>query len=655
MSRLLITIPLLCAALLLPAASSALVEGAAAPPSPAEAALALYGVEGLLVEPRHDGSFRDAFPRHELYRVQPPGVHARGAWMAYDPSDGDAYDATGGFNALLADAGLSLADDATALRAAKAYARLADGDLQEDRRLLRAADASRLGVPVADPSLVATALGREARLHAWSPENGVVSSWTVALTASGVSGHEWRVLALARGHHHVELAAPALRAGTRVVGAHDLDGYRREAYQVSPGGVEYRVALSAAEASTPSVQTVVERSNFDGSKWVTNFRAIEGVTTPVDLLDVAKALTEAGVEAYAQQVVRNPHACANLTNPSANWGFESRDPDCTLIIEINDHAICFSCVLPNTLNLNLRIPCMACVGMGDHVYIWVSSHIREDLYTLGLYTDLAGTDVYDLAPVVMGHEFFHTLQFAATNQSPTSAWGSMIEGQARFQQTLTAAATEQQPTSLWYHSANEFYQASPESGFCMESYGLAPFWGYLHAHDGGIGTLQDVLELAPQMAGATCEVRLSAAIDAALANATGPHDTLAQAMVGYALAAYARDLSWGTPTGGAAQDWTLHLDEVTKPAQGLGSVSRAVGSYGFQFVRLPDAGTYAIDCAAGSGWTFRLVTRSAAGVINEQAVACGTPVTVNGASHAEVVFNAVRTATNTGTYTLTVT
>ena len=402
---------------------------------------------------------------------------------------------------------------------------------------------------------------------------------------------------------------------------------------------------------------LAERTNFDGSKWVVYGFSYLGVPLP-DARGLAVSLAEAGVHAYDQQVLRNP-VCGSHDNPAPNWGFESKDPDCVLEVYLLTHPLHVS-----TTRGHDYLTCLAaCIHHGADVKVMVQPWAKELFLASANNVDPFVNDQDGFARALMGHENFHNLQYQLSAWDPY--WAAYIEGQAAFQETVVAAPQSADPTSSWYARGRQ-YQQSAVHGLCKSidapapasdrarDYDLGLYWGYLYWKDGGFGLIHDALDAMAGVRGLSCDVGLPQAITTALAANPGLHDTHEAALVDFALHAYTKEFTWGGP-GQTARDWGEHLDDPLFEVQATGTLTRAVGPSGLQYVKLPTQGTYAVDCAAGSGWTFRLFLKDAAGAVTTQPVTCGAPVAVDGSLHADVVFSAVRTATTEGSYALTVT
>lgn len=622
--------PVLAAAALTPATLPT-------PPGPREAAARLYGEAPLELLPAHDADLAALLPGHALHVVGeasrlPMVRHA----MAYDSLTGAALDLTRDLAPVLALA-LPLGEEGV-LRAARAYARLADLELHAQREVVGAADAPRLGVRVEDPRAEPAPEGRwTAHAWTWTPENGVVSLWTLRLGPAGLEEATWRVVALARGDHHAEWESTGLREGVRVTHHYGApEGHRREAWLDAAEGPR-RMSLPEDFDDLP-FHVVTERANFDGSRWVAHYPSTEAATTPVGIVEVAKAVAEAGAHAYALQVARNPLPCAGVENSASNWGFESRDPDCTLEVFLLDET---------------ALGCIACITGGDHVRIYYAPHAREFLYAQGLFRDLANQSAYDVARTIIGHEHFHNLQYVLTGWDP--GWSSYIEGQARFQETVHAPGVNQHPTSGWYVDANG-YQRTTHDNLCFQSYRLAPYWGYLYWKDGGIETLRRFLQTVDAHDGQACTAAFAGVLSATLAASPGLHDAHEAALTDLALHAYTRNLTWGAHDGSSPQEWGRHLVEVTALGQQAGSANRTLEPGGIQYVRILPARALTLRCAtADAAWSFQVLYRDAAGGVTREPLSCAAPKTIDGAAHARVVVATTRLGPTSGIYLLSVT
>lgn len=640
---------LLCLMTILPAVSGSL-PGAPAPRGPEDAAAALYGRADLRVAPLHEPAFAAAFPGLALYAAQEPVRHPMPTHaMAYDPASGAAFDLTRDANALLAHAGVLLLSEADALRAARAFATLLNADLQPERRVVGAADAASLGVPLADPAATRLVDGWEVRLSTWSRENGVLAAWTLRAGVSALQSAEWRVAALRVGHHEASEEATLFRVGTRVADRWSGEGVAVEAFQETADGL----APLRIGVPTPTLGhiPIAEGVNFDGSRWVVRHRGVLPGATPPEVQVLADALAAGGVEAYGDQVRGSHAACATGPNPAANWSFHANDSDCVLNVWIlhADH-----------------LTCGACIEWTQNVDIYVNPLLY------GSPTQAAANgETFDeflaRARKTMSHENFHNLQRVASGGSPF--WNAYVEGQALFQETLSEPDASAEPDGGWYRfGAN--YLRTAHLGVCNtdwledvdapqlrvrdRSYSGGLFWGYLYDTNGGVGTIHHLLrDLRNVSATAPCDAWLPVVVTRALQNATGLHDSHEALLADFALAIYEKDFTWGTPQGNNVTDWGQHLADPRFEEQGVGeTATRTVGASGIQYVRLPASGPYAVGCTAGAGWTFRLLL-DAAGTVTPQTVTCGTAASVSGA-YTQVVLAAVRTGTTAASYDLSV-
>lgn len=372
------------------------------------AAEALYGTD-IIVYPATDEKFTTAFPGIQVYwveekKLQPHKVHA----MAWNSSASKKYDFTKDFDALFSDLGVTVSNATTAVKYAEAYTQVANTELQAQREVVYASDSNRVNFSVADP--IAESVGNlwQVRLTTWSYQNGVIANWTVKLDTTQLSEATWEVVALARGNYSLDLEATAFRIGTIIkntynaTGVHALKGYQRSGDELTIW--DLLILIDPTQQQYSPIPGTAE-SNFDGSQWQPKFTT--GVLPPPNVIDLAHALAAAGVNAYNKQVTKNaatPSCTSGALNPSANWTFESKDPDCEL--EINIYP-------------TLTLLCGACILAGYDVKIYIPAFFKEWANSLGAYLNPDKHNLSTIARTVIGHEHFHNLQYAISEWVPS--------------------------------------------------------------------------------------------------------------------------------------------------------------------------------------------------------------------------------------------
>lgn len=563
------------------------------------AARALYGTDRMSVFAASNDAFAAAFPQFTLYVVKEGGrIPAITHAMAYSAALG-AYDVTREFNDVFAFApGAATASDA--VRYARAYAELANVEQQPDREVVDSSDSSWLGRTAASPTAARQLDGSwVVTLSTWSRENGVLADWTIRMALRSVSTAEWRTSAVGVGPAAGSFEAAPFRVGVVLRNAY-APSHALTGWLATPEG-NAPLLIGEAALQTGWV-AVVTRPNHDGSTWVVEHP--DRYTPRPGDVDLARAIADGAQRSYREQVAYNRgpagvSACST-PNPGANWGFYSEDPNCLLEVHMLDP---------------LAFVCIACIIWGEdvHIYMWVESY--EVVQAYGWYL---GTTKEDFALTVIGHEHFHNLQYAINMWY--GRWNAYVEGQARFSQTLIEPRIEHDdPTSLywdpWSNGVNG-YMASASWAMCDHTYDLAIYWGHLYARDGGIDVIRRTLEEIPTALGGPavpgfqfgpdCDGNLAEAIDLALATVPGAHDTHAAAMADFNVALHDKSFAWAPPLGGAAVDWSTHLNDVESWDLGSGTNYLYTGAWGHRFNGVSATPPYTLTCVAGSGWHVRV-------------------------------------------------
>lgn len=402
-----------------------------------------------------------------------------------------------------------------------------------------------------------------------------------------------------------------------------------------PGNGPLVVGPPPASLTTTSV-------NFDGTTWLVAYPSTILGEPGIPIHDLGRALAEGAASVYGEQVHHGISSCAGAVNPAANWGFRHRDDDCEIKIDVGWYPAGICNAHP--------------VGPPGDLRIDVGPILRECLYALGYYRD-PGFTTRSFARSVVGHEFFHILQL---QNGGGAFWNAYDEATARFIQTLLEPAFEAQASSLWYGldgsttAGVNYLTRHPEIAMCSHSYDYALYWGYLYGHDGGMDLIRRVVQTIGSAGGLDCNVRLAQVIDGVLAEIPGGHATHAAALADFAINLYEGDFSWAPPRGGMPTDFGAHLLAVKRENQGLETTERTVGAWGMQYVQLPGEGVYDVSVTLGdSSWVTRLFLKADDDSLTIVPMVAGAPVAVDGSAHAEVVFQAVRTAAGSGQYTLT--
>ncbi|MEA3199437.1 MAG: hypothetical protein QOE90_865 [Thermoplasmata archaeon] len=606
------------------------------------AARQVYGSGQQSVVPAADPAFAAAFPRLQLYLVTetsltPPASHA----MAWDPTLAVAYDTTTQFNRILAASGATIGTSGAAILYAKAYAAVANAELDASRSVVGAADSASLGQTVQDPAATGGVGGWSVTLSTWSATNGVLADWTIASSATSLTQASWRVRAIGAGAFGLDLEARDLRAGMRFTDSLTATSATLSGtIESGSGAAPLSIPADVAAVTGPVVATA---SDADGTTWVARYETGYDVTNDVTAL--AQSAVAAGVAAYDRQVDRNPNACATRANPNPNWGLASKDADCAQNVVVSGAY---------------TLSCGACrVAIASQTEIHMTPAIKEYLAATGTWTDPVKYPRDVVVKLVIAHEHFHALESYANGVSQGIAQEEWwVEGMARFEETVMNPVLNDDPTATWYgtsfdlankHGGVNYYQLHPDQSLCTQSYALAEYWGYLYWKEGGLGTV--LAALRGINASLTCPDRVAGILDGALASVGSPH-TFNDTLRAFATHVYARDYAWGDENGNNLTWWGRYMLPVAEDAQVAGSVSRSVGAYAMDFVNVTGAASVTVSPCGDPGWSYQFLATASDGTLRAIPVTgCGA-VSLPAAS--VVAFNAVRTSGAAASYTLTV-
>lgn len=335
-------------------------------PTATSEAQRLYGPATLRLYSAEAHEFGTAFSGYSLMAVvelsqHPVVVHA----MAYDGSIHRGYDFTRDFALLIPTNVPNTA--ARAIVYARAYAEIANTEIQSHRHIVGAADAGRLGYAVADPVAAPILGGYRVTLFTWADVNGVVAEWTIEVVAGKVSRADWVVKKVLADPTTREWDATSLRSGITVTNTYASTVHSLSASQQTAAGQQPLrlppdvLALTYVGASSAT--------NFDTSVWSASYPGTANAT----ITQLASRLASASSGVYGRTVDRGSGPGCQSANPANNWGYISRDPDCILEVRIVPSDSLF---------------CGACVRTSDHVQIYVSERIlaifRNDA---GIYSD----------------------------------------------------------------------------------------------------------------------------------------------------------------------------------------------------------------------------------------------------------------------------
>lgn len=303
--------------------------------TPEEAAENLYNTGVLVLEEVQDDNFDAAFPAFDLYRVyentrHPPIVHT----MAWHPVLETGYDGSIEYNTILTLSGATVTSAAAALKYAKPFAALGNSELQEHRWIVASNDSSALNFTVYDPVAQQAGLDWRVNITTWSQENGVLANWTLLLTTSALQNATWNITATYIGPHHFDIHGTNFQSNVSVQNSYPTGSHNLTAYLMN--GTTATKLYLWNETNPNPLTSVANSTNYDGSTWTVDFNA-PALPVSQTILDFGRAMAEAGRSTYENQTQRNrvpSSPCYNGWNPSANWTFESDDPDCILKITI---------------------------------------------------------------------------------------------------------------------------------------------------------------------------------------------------------------------------------------------------------------------------------------------------------------------------------
>jgi hypothetical protein len=656
----------------------------------------LYGSNNLQLTVISEAALAAAFPIFTFYYVvDGDGLPGKTHIMAWDSVQTSGFDATKGFNSVLAFSGVVMTSSADAIRFAKAYAIVANAEVELVRQVVGSADSGRLGRTVTDPIATAVVGGWDVTLSTWAYQNGVFANWTISFRTSRATQVIWRIQDIGVGPNGVFLRAASLHSGIRITNTYSATNHTWEAHDesITPAARVYLPHEIEPFALAPITDAVA--TNFDDSKWQVYYPQVMLPTISPKDKDFAIRLAEGARDAYNVAVLRNPilggtcRAGAARDNPNTNWGFESKDPNCELRIDL---AYVYS--IKSIIN----------PAFTDPVY-WPETRIsihalaKEILIALGYMTNATVFTVPVFSKLVAGHEFFHSLQFdiglCTTEPRTTSCLDpliSVIEGTARFSETLLSAAASQDPTALWWGTPDaedaqmgvNYYQRHPHLALCARGqqpgtpnypyparfYDAGLYWGFLYSRNGGIATIRDIItrivakhadpNVGP-FSRSNCDRLVRDSINEALAQAGGLDTSHANALEEFGIKMWERAFSWAAPSG-TTYNWGTHLLTSPFDVPVIGQMQTVgVGASGVRFTQIPLGGTYKVTYnvtgldTAGS-WKMRIAFQDSGGVRRDQFINLtpGASQIVSTTGWVSVFVEAVRVDPTDGNYTLKV-
>jgi hypothetical protein len=364
-----------------------------------EAAQTLYG----------DGAYRlydvpssspadDAFPLHTLYRVvelaqHPVELHV----MAEEDATGTFYDYTGEFNDLLANEGVVIDSSSEAVTYGKAYADLANVELQTRREVVNASDSDRLGYDIQNPSATSITGGWKVTLSTWAEQNGVLANWTITFALEKVTDADWTVADLGVGPDDPSYEAANLKTDDIVENAYNDEEHTVSASRETDSG--YEDLLLPSDVRSLSWSTVTSRTTFDGVEWTAYEPDGDAVAQPL-----AADYAAAGNWTYTWLVEGNSAPCSESKNNQLSWGFESEDGDCTLEIRF----------VPSN-----GLLCGACVVQGNETVLYVFEDLHDHLnQSVNYYRDGNPYGRATTASTVVGHLYLTKLVAEDPGQLP---------------------------------------------------------------------------------------------------------------------------------------------------------------------------------------------------------------------------------------------
>lgn len=597
----------------------------------------VYSLTNYTILNATDDAFRDAFPDHELYVVRediqiPEIPHA----MAFNPTTDEGFDLTADFNDLLADAAILIESEEKAITVAEAFAQTGNVEFQLVRDVINATDSERLNMTIEDPSARTLIGGYEVELTTWSPENGIVANWTIKLTSTDLTRVSWEVVAVDKGNHTGGFEATNFRVGTELVNEWEDGSHQLYATQETDNGTKELDPEPGAPTAT-GWSTIETATNFDGSTWEIRYPSFD---PPPDVERLADALAKAGPFVYNSQVEQNAvqdSDCSSQSNPDENWGFESPDPDCTLVVKIR----------PNDLTA------LFITDRGADAHFFVSRHVKETMNAFGWYVNPAKHDLENISKTMLGHAHLHNIQYGlyqwGDDLSPS---GAVTDGTARFGQTVLVPEVEHDPSSLFYGTSTgaasigspgsvigplgsgvNLFQLWPSRDACNQDGGYAHFWGLLYWLDGGIDTIREVLQAYNPEDHLSCEGGMRGAVDNVLASPPDAHEGVDDAERDFGVHASTRNFTW------EGKDWGAYMSPVYRRNAPYPDTTyqQDIGALGHHYIEIEVTGNVTLDC--NNVPNIRVLLTDASGM-SSRLLDCGTPITVDTTQYAEVTTHA---------------
>jgi subtilisin family serine protease len=344
-----------------------------------QAAENLYNAEEVAVYPVNESRFQQEFPEHELYLVYDLVEHPAPAYtMALNDGEADqARDVTEDYNDILADDAVLIEDSEMALAYAEAFVQPANADLLPvvDRELVNSSDSERLNHSVRDPEVNSVAGDWEVKLSTYSPDNGIISRWTVTFSLTEIERAEADLQAVSTGPSNTTWQTELLNQDLYWV--NDWNDGEYVGLTVYDTGEDKELKL-LSEAS-PDWVVADEEESVDESVWQAKQDADADWTAEEQHL--AENLTSAG--AWAQEIfVMTSDACGTDVNEDAHFTFEQPDTDCTLEIKVlpDDVLHCAACLrldeAANQNDLELLVD--------SDLHNWMTSTVGSEGEFLGL-------------------------------------------------------------------------------------------------------------------------------------------------------------------------------------------------------------------------------------------------------------------------------
>lgn len=590
----------------------------------------------LSIFPTTSDAFSDAFPGYNLYLVANATRLPAGTWaVARNPDTGATFNITTEYNDLLSDADATIDDAGDAKLYGAAFAATGNWRIQTDRQVVNSSDSDELGVSVHDPKAWLEDTSWHVDLQTWTRENGVLADWRLKFTLSELDSAEWNVSHQSLGDHEKEVKAPNLRVNDTVTNTYGLTGHSLDADRQTASGWED--LLLPGEVDDLAWDTIETSQNFDNTSWKIQYP--DGRSVPSDIAAWATDLANAGTHAYATQVEDHPDCGPD--NPDPNWGFTSQTTNCNQTIRI--------------LPADALYPA-AGLEAGNASVLYADQALPTWLGNHGVYTNQSEAEV---AESVVAELHFQNLQYTRTQWDPF--WPPLLNGQARLAGALANPATETDPSSLWTHAANQ-HQRHPRQGTCLQGAGSAPYWGFLYDGNAGVPFLSEALDAYADDAvtnGTDCRKDLEAVVNTTLDRLRiqgyeTRHANQSQALANFTGFAYARNLTWSTPTSDEDRDWGAHMEPVAAMSTTLGrSEGSEVGAWGADYVDLPEEGVYNVSatCGADSGWTVRVLATRGDDRLAWGTVPCGESRNVSTLNHTDLHLVAARTDATPADYT----